>query len=170
MVLVGTEQEEMRKLVQELSTLLSERQWRMAAAESCTGGWLSKVCTEQAGSSAWFESAVVSYSNQAKRSLLAVPAEVLSRFGAVSKETALAMAQGVLQALPAADLGLAVSGIAGPTGGSPEKPIGTVCFAVCCPTEGLEEAHCMRFTGDRESIRRSSVSYAVRLAIAAIHT
>lgn len=164
------EQEEIRELVRELSARLSERQWRMAAAESCTGGWLSKACTDQAGSSAWFESAVVSYSNQAKQSLLAVPAEVLERFGAVSKETALAMAQGVLQVLPAADLGLAVSGIAGPAGGSLEKPVGTVCFAVCCPAERLEEAHCMHFSGDRESIRRSSVSYAVRLAIAAIHT
>ena len=151
--------------IQRLSAVLLKQQWRLAVAESCTGGWFSKMCTDQAGSSAWFESAVISYSNQAKQSILGVPPEVLSRYGAVSEEVALAMAQGVLKVLKGADVGLAISGVAGPAGGSQNKPVGTVCFAVCCPVHDMEKSQRMHFDGDRKVVRRASVSHAACLLL-----
>lgn len=163
------DQKAVSELVGRLSLQLSKRRWRLAAAESCTGGWFSKVCTDRAGSSAWFESAVVAYDNRVKQSLLAVPAEVLNRCGAVSEETALAMAHGVLRVLPAADLSVAISGVAGPGGGHAGKPVGTVCFAVCCPSEKLEKTQSMHFAGDRGQVRQSSVLHAVRLVLSAVH-
>lgn len=156
---------EIADLIARLGTALRQRQWRLAVAESCTGGWLSKVCTDQAGSSEWFEAAVVAYTNQVKRSLLNVPAEVLSHHGAVSEATVLAMAQGVLWLLPQADLSVAISGIAGPAGGSAEKPVGTVWCAVCCPSRQWSKAQCMHFSGDREAVRRLSMVYALRLIL-----
>jgi len=101
---------------------------RIATAESCTGGLVAGVVTAVAGSSDWFEGGFVTYSNDAKIRQLGVPAATIARFGAVSDETALAMALGALRAC-GADWALAVTGIAGPTGGSPDKPVGTVCFA-----------------------------------------
>ncbi len=131
----------------------------LATAESCTGGWIAKVCTDLAGSSVWFERGVVSYSNESKQELLGVPKGTIFRFGAVSEEVAAAMAAGILERSQA-DYGIAVSGIAGPGGGSPDKPVGTVCFGWALPDEVLEtELHL--FPGDRDAIRRATVVAAL---------
>ena len=131
----------------------------LATAESCTGGWIAKLCTDLAGSSAWFERGVVSYSNAAKQDLLEVPAARLARFGAVSEEVAADMARGAL-ANSRADFAVAVTGIAGPDGGSPDKPVGTVCFGWALPDDIVEtERH--RFEGDRDAVRRATVATAL---------
>jgi nicotinamide-nucleotide amidase len=130
---------------------------RLAVAESCTGGWLAKVMTDLPGSSEWFDRGYVTYSNTAKQSMLGVRETTLLAHGAVSKETVAEMTQGALRE-SGTDLALAVSGIAGPHGGTPEKPLGTVCFA--WQRRG-EEPHVSRehFDGDREAVRRQSVAY-----------
>ncbi|MDR2000768.1 MAG: nicotinamide-nucleotide amidohydrolase family protein, partial [Zoogloeaceae bacterium] len=110
--------------------VLRQQALTLATAESCTGGWIAQVITHTAGSSAWFDRGFVTYSNDAKIEMLGVNPETLARFGAISPETAAAMASGAL-ANSSATIALAVSGIAGPTGGSPDKPVGTVCFAWC---------------------------------------
>jgi len=133
---------------------------QLATAESCTGGWIAKLCTDLAGSSAWFERGLVSYSNESKQELLGVPASDLVRFGAVSEPVAAAMADGALR-LSGADCALAVTGIAGPDGGSPDKPVGTVCFGWALPDDLLEtELH--RFSGDRDAVRRATVMTAFK--------
>jgi nicotinamide-nucleotide amidase len=131
----------------------------LACAESCTGGWISEVITATAGSSSWFERGFVTYSNAAKQDMLGVDEETLTAWGAVSEEAARAMAQGAL-ANSAAQVALAVTGIAGPGGGSPGKPVGTVCFAWC--REGQAAVSEIRhFTGDREAIRRQTVIHSL---------
>lgn len=131
----------------------------LATAESCTGGWIAKLCTDLAGSSTWFERGMVSYSNQAKQDLLGVPAARIARFGAVSEEVAAEMARGALTN-SRADFALAVTGIAGPDGGSPDKPVGTVCFGWALPGDIVEtERYC--FPGDREAVRRATVATAL---------
>jgi nicotinamide-nucleotide amidase len=133
---------------------------RLVAAESCTGGWIAKVCTDLPGSSAWFERGLVTYSNEAKAELLGVAPGDIHRFGAVSEEVAAAMARGAVEKGPA-DVGVAVSGIAGPDGGTPDKPVGTVCFGWALPDDIVEtEQH--RFEGDREDVRRASVARALQ--------
>jgi nicotinamide-nucleotide amidase len=132
---------------------------RLATAESCTGGWVARVLTAVAGSSDWFERGYVAYSNAAKREDLGVPAETIERHGAVSEETARAMAAGAL-AKSRADVALAVTGIAGPAGGSIAKPVGTVCFAWAHGSKMRSETR--RFDGDRESVRRQSVIRALQ--------
>ena len=132
----------------------------IATAESCTGGWAAQVITHTAGSSAWFERGFVTYSNQAKIDMLGVRAETLEKFGAVSQETAAEMATGALKKSNAM-ISLAITGIAGPTGGSPGKPVGTVCFAWCCVGEKAV-AETALFAGDREAIRRQAVVHALR--------
>jgi nicotinamide-nucleotide amidase len=136
---------------------MTEKGLRLTVAESCTGGWLAKVITDLPGSSAWFECGFVTYSNASKQSMLGVSEETLSVHGAVSEATVSEMTQGALKQ-SGADLALAVSGIAGPGGGSDEKPVGTVCFA--WQRQG-EEANVSRerFSGDRETIRLQSVLY-----------
>ncbi len=131
----------------------------LATAESCTGGWIAKVCTDLAGSSAWFERGLVTYSNEAKQELLGVRASDIYRFGAVSEEVAAAMASGAVQ-LSRADVAVSVSGIAGPDGGSPEKPVGTVCFGWALSENNAETEICL-FAGDRDDIRRQTVAYAL---------
>ena len=132
----------------------------MATAESCTGGWIAKCCTDLAGSSTWFDSGVVSYSNHAKRKLLGVEAGVLVRDGAVSRSVALQMAAGARHR-SGADVALAVTGIAGPDGGSPDKPVGTVWFAWAGDALPAE-AELHRFDGDRDAVRRQAVAHALR--------
>ena len=132
----------------------------IATAESCTGGWVAQVITHTAGSSEWFERGFVTYSNQAKIDMLGVRSHTLEQFGAVSKETASEMATGALNNSKAL-FSIAITGIAGPTGGSPGKPVGTVCFAWCRVGE-TAQAETAVFTGDREAIRRQAVVHALR--------
>lgn len=136
----------------------------IATAESCTGGWAAQVITHTAGSSDWFDRGFVTYTNEAKRDMLGVRMNTIETHGAVSLETVSEMAMGALNNSKAL-ISLAISGIAGPAGGSPEKPVGTVCFAWCVrDTAGVVELpSCERrvFSGDREGIRRQAVIHAL---------
>lgn len=149
---------ELTAAVSRLAERLLARGLSMAAAESCTGGWIAKCCTDRAGSSAWFERGFVTYSNAAKTDLLGVDPGLLAREGAVSEAVARAMAAGAL-GHSAADVALAVTGIAGPDGGTPDKPVGTVWFAWA--VGGAVAAECLRFEGGREAVRRQSVRHAL---------
>ena len=131
----------------------------VATAESCTGGWLGAVLTSIPGSSLWYERGFVSYSNMAKREMLGVKTETLTRHGAVSEQTARAMAEGAL-AHSHADLTVAITGIAGPAGGTPEKPVGTVCFAWAARKQPTQ-SRTQRFSGDREAVRRQAIKAAL---------
>ncbi|MFP5358533.1 MAG: CinA family protein [Gammaproteobacteria bacterium] len=143
-----------------VAALTARRQW-LAVAESCTGGLIAKICTDLPGSSAWFERGLVTYSNRAKQELLGVPAELIAGHGAVSEAVARAMAEGLLQRAPV-DWTLAVTGIAGPDGGSADKPVGTVWLA-CAGREGGVLARPYRFGGDREAVREQSAAAAFEL-------
>lgn len=147
-------------LAGQLGACLLERGQCMVAAESCTGGWVAQSATAIAGSSSWFERGFVTYSNAAKVEMLGVPESTLLRHGAVSEATARAMAQGAL-AHSRGDWALAITGIAGPTGGSVEKPVGTVCFAWAGRESGCL-AQTRRFDGDRKAIREQAVCHALR--------
>jgi nicotinamide-nucleotide amidase len=147
-------------LSESIGTACRQRRLLLATAESCTGGWTAQVITHTAGSSGWFERGFVTYSNDAKTEMLGVRRETLQRFGAVSPETAAEMATGALNNSKAM-ISLAITGIAGPTGGSPGKPVGTVCFAWCRVGE-TATAETVLFAGDREAIRRQAVVYALR--------
>jgi len=131
----------------------------VATAESCTGGWLGAVLTSIPGSSLWYERGFVTYSNMAKREMLGVKTETLTRHGAVSEPTARAMAEGAL-AHSHADLTVAITGIAGPAGGTPEKPVGTVCFAWAARKQPTQ-TRTQRFSGDREAVRRQAIKIAL---------
>jgi len=131
----------------------------MTAAESCTGGWIGQAVTMVPGSSKWFERGFVTYTNEAKQEMLGVSAETLKKYGAVSEQTVREMAAGALKA-SRAQVSVAVSGVAGPDGGTPKKPVGTVCIA-WCRTGGEPVAHTYRFQGDRDSVRRQSVIQAL---------
>ena len=152
-------QKSIQELAGRLAQLLTARGERVAAAESCTGGWVAKALTDRAGSSDWFECGWVTYSNAAKQRLLGVPASLLLEQGAVSAPVVEAMVGGAL-AQSDADLAVAVSGIAGPGGGSPEKPVGTVWLAWQRRGEPAC-SHCYQFSGDREAVRRQSVETAL---------
>jgi nicotinamide-nucleotide amidase len=141
-----------------LARALHVRGWRLAAAESCTGGWIAKVLTDVAGSSQWFDGGVVAYSNAAKTALLGVGSDLLAAHGAVSEETVRAMAEGARSRF-ATELAVAVSGIAGPGGGTADKPVGTVHFAWAAPS-GTTAARRI-FAGSRESVRRQTVALAL---------
>ncbi|MCS4503694.1 Nicotinamide-nucleotide amidohydrolase PncC [wastewater metagenome] len=142
-----------------LGAALAAHGWLVSAAESCTGGWIGKVLTDIPGSSAWFERGFIVYGNAAKRDLLGVPAATLEADGAVSEATAAAMVRGVLTVSDAA-LAVAVTGVAGPDGGTPERPVGTVWFAWGRRGGGVQ-CRCHRFDGDREAVRRQSVAVAL---------
>lgn len=142
-----------------LGALCRARNLTIATAESCTGGWAAQVITHTAGSSAWFERGFVTYANTAKTDMLGVRMDTIETFGAVSQETAAEMAAGALENSNAM-ISLAITGIAGPTGGSPDKPVGTVCFAWCLRGAAPETERCL-FHGDREAIRRQSVVHAL---------
>lgn len=142
-----------------LADLLRKQQLALATAESCTGGWIAKVLTDLPGSSAWFERGFVTYSNAAKQDMLGVGEDILRAHGAVSAETVAAMAQGALNH-SRADLSLAVSGIAGPTGGTLDKPVGTLWFGWCRRGQApLTRQEC--FAGDRDAVRRQAVGFAL---------
>lgn len=171
--------------VNQLAQLLTNRGWMLAVAESCTGGMIAAACTDAAGASAWFAGGVVAYANAAKTALLGVPAELIASHGAVSPEVAQAMAMGAKQRLmgslventfigraeanqarvttPAGAatvlFGLSTTGVAGPTGGSTHKPVGTVCFGFCIFGDSTSEQK--HFAGNRQQIRQQASAYAL---------
>jgi len=152
-------EQQIAHLVERVAHLLTAREARLATAESCTGGWIAKSLTDLPGSSAWFEYGVVVYSNDAKETLLALDPGLIEAHGAVSEEVAVHMAAAV-RAVSEADVSVAVTGIAGPDGGTPDKPVGTVWLAWDGP--GMRAAcRCEAFIGDRESIRRQTVVAAL---------
>lgn len=151
-----------------LGTVLSASGKTLAVAESCTAGLLGGAVTSIPGSSLYFSGGVVAYGNSAKISLLGVPPDLISARGAVSRAVALAMAEGVLS-LFRADLAIAVTGIAGPGGGSRGKPVGTVWVAIVA-LGGVRYAHRFRFPGDREAVRRETVKASLRAAIDVLRT
>lgn len=152
--------------IQALGLALKKRQWKLVTAESCTGGGLAYFLTSIAGSSDWFERGFVTYSNASKEELLGVQAETLEQFGAVSEETALEMAMGAINQ-SAAQLSMAITGIAGPDGGSPQKPVGTVWFGWKAGF-AEPEAKKFQFSGDRSEIREQSIQVAIKQLLACL--
>ncbi|MRD49207.1 CinA family protein [Caenimonas koreensis] len=151
--------------IEQLAQALLERQWMLATAESCTGGMIAAACTDLAGSSSWFERGFVTYSNEAKSELLGVDAPLIAAHGAVSEVVARAMAFGAVR-FSHARVSVAVTGVAGPTGGSKDKPVGTVWFGFS--VDGRLDSEMMRFEGDRAAVRQATVSHAVDGLIARI--
>jgi nicotinamide-nucleotide amidase len=145
-------------LVEQLANALTARGWTMATAESCTGGLIAGACTDRAGSSDWFERGFVTYSNAAKTDLLGVPADLIAAHGAVSEPVARAMAAGALAHAPV-QVAVAVTGVAGPSGGSADKPVGTVWLGWATPQGVFTERQ--RFDGDRAAVRRATVAHAL---------
>lgn len=152
--------EQLQQLSHRIGEQLKRRQATVTAAESCTGGWIAKVFTDISGSSAWFERGFVTYSNEAKQQMVGVQDTTLQQHGAVSEQTVREMATGAAKAA-AAEYAIAVSGIAGPEGGTPDKPVGTVWFAIVGP-EGHVLAQRQIFAGDRDAVRRQSVAWALQ--------
>jgi nicotinamide-nucleotide amidase len=153
---------ELEALALKLGRALKVRGWRLATAESCTGGWIAKSLTDVPGSSQWFDGGVVSYSNAAKAELLGLSSDVLAEHGAVSEPAVRAMAEGARRRF-GVSLAVAVSGVAGPDGGSPDKPVGTVYFAWASDS-GVVTAR-RQFSGGREAVRRQSVALALERLI-----
>jgi nicotinamide-nucleotide amidase len=153
------DQAALEALAAQVGALLLESGEKLATAESCTGGWVAQCLTAIAGSSDWFERGFVTYSNEAKSELLGVAPATLAAHGAVSEATAAAMAEGALKK-SRAHRAVAITGIAGPTGGTPEKPIGMVCFA-WADRSGVE-VETRRFQGDRAQIRAQAVACALQ--------
>ncbi len=157
--------DELYQLALRIGIVLRRDALRLCTAESCTGGWLAKLITDVPGSSQWFERGYVSYSNEAKQQDLGVKPEILAAHGAVSGEVVEQMALGALLA-SGATLAVAISGVAGPDGGTSDKPVGLVWFALA-QSAGLDSEAC-RFAGDREAVRRQAVMKALQLIEAAV--
>ncbi|MDM0027877.1 CinA family protein [Variovorax saccharolyticus] len=149
-------------LVLQLAESLPQKGWMMATAESCTGGLIAGACTDLAGSSVWFERGFVTYSNEAKSELLGVDATLIEAHGAVSEPVARAMAEGAV-ARSRAQASVAVTGVAGPAGGSAEKPVGTVWFG--WSVDGRTRTERRRFDGDRAAVRAATVHYALQTLV-----
>jgi len=147
-------------LAERLGSALRARSWTLAAAESCTGGWIAKVVTDIAGSSEWFDCGMAVYSYEAKQALLGVRPQTLEEHGAVSRETVIEMVSGAL-VHSGATLAVAVTGIAGPGGGTEDKPVGTVWIA-WKRRGGYPQAQVFAFAGDRDAVRRQTVVEALR--------
>lgn len=158
-------------MAESVGRALEEAGWRIVTAESCTGGWIAKALTDVPGSSRWVDSGYVTYSNTAKMRDLDVSARTLDEHGAVSEATVLEMANGALQAT-GVEAAVAVSGIAGPDGGTADKPVGTVWFCVATPEARGAAAVCelRHFAGDRDQVRRRSVDHALRLLLQLVWT
>ncbi|HAZ54982.1 MAG TPA: nicotinamide-nucleotide amidase [Franconibacter helveticus] len=152
---------EMMQLSQQLGETLRQLGATVTTAESCTGGWIAKAITDIAGSSAWFERGFVTYSNEAKQQMIGVDGATLEAHGAVSEPVVRQMAQGALNAA-AATWAVSVSGIAGPDGGSAQKPVGTVWFGVA-NSQGEVRAYLQNFSGDREAVRRQATVFALEI-------
>ena len=150
------------ELVRQLAARLTEKGWMLATAESCTGGMIAAACTDLAGSSQWFERGFVTYSNEAKTEMLGVPAELIAKHGAVSEEVVRAMAEGAIRH-SRAQVSIAVTGVAGPGGGSAEKPVGTVWVGLTLADRCYSER--LILNGGRCQIRRDSAYYALRKII-----
>ena len=160
-------------MVPALAAQLLARGWMLATAESCTGGLIAAACTDLAGSSSWFERGFVTYSNAAKAQMLGVDAALIAQHGAVSEPVARAMAQGALQRAHA-QVALAVTGVAGPGGGSADKPVGTVWFAWALPgqaagavsetplQDSMLHSEVMHFAGDRAAVRQATLHHSLR--------
>lgn len=158
--------QDLYQLAEELGRRARASDWRIVTAESCTAGWIAKALTDVPGSSQWVDSGYVTYSNTAKMRDVGVSERTLAEHGAVSEATVCEMANGALRAA-GVEMAIAVSGIAGPDGGTAEKPVGTVWFAVATIRARGPAAVCeiRHFAGDREQVRRQAVDYALRLAL-----
>ena len=154
-------------LARVLGERLAGKGWMFSCAESCTGGLLAAAMTETPGSSQWFDRGVITYSNDAKQDLLDVHGETLERFGAVSEETAMEMAAGVLAGAPRSDFAVSTTGIAGPGGATPGKPVGMVCFGFATRAgQGVTtRAETRVFAGDRQAVRAAAVAFALSTAL-----
>jgi nicotinamide-nucleotide amidase len=154
----------MEKLAKQVGAFLKENNWKLVVAESCTGGGLGESITAISGSSNWFDRGFITYSNESKIEMLGVDSAIIDQHGAVSNETVLAMAKGALMR-SAAQIGVAISGIAGPDGGSPEKPVGTVWIAWAGKIG--QRAQVFLFSGDRLAVRQQAVEAALKGILAA---
>lgn len=152
--------DDLRALAERVGTRLRASHHMLVTAESCTGGWIAKVVTDIAGSSEWFDCGMAVYSYEAKQAMLGVNPHTLEQFGAVSRETAIEMVSGAL-VHSGASIAVAVTGIAGPGGGSADKPVGTVWIA-WKRRGGYADAQVFHFDGDREAVRRQTVAGALR--------
>ena len=149
-----------------LAHALLAKQWKLATAESCTGGMIAAACTDLSGSSNWFERGFVSYSNEAKAEMLGVDAALITRVGAVSEEVVRAMAAGAISH-SRAQVAVAVTGVAGPTGGSKSKPVGTVWFG--WSVAGQVHSEVRRFGGDRAAVRAATVRHGLEQLLILLH-
>lgn len=159
-ILEGADDRALNDLARAIATIFLQRGATLVTAESCTGGWIAKTLTDIAGSSSWFECGVVAYSYEAKEALLGVRPETLEHQGAVSRETVIEMVAGALARF-GATVAVAVTGIAGPSGGTKEKPVGTVWIG-WKRRGGYAQAELFHFDGDREAVRRQTVAAALR--------
>ncbi len=154
------------ELAERVGKALKAKGMMMATAESCTGGWIAQAVTAVPGSSEWFERGFVVYTYISKREMLGVKPETLEQFGAVSLETVREMTVGALERSHA-QVAVSVSGTAGPSGGTPQKPVGTVCFGWGLK-DGVTQTAVKRFDGDRESVRRQAVAFALERVLALV--
>ena len=154
-------------LTKTLAEILLSRNWTVSLAESCTGGLVSATLTELAGSSEWFERGYVTYSNEAKTECLDVPAQFIESHGAVSEQVAKAMAEGT-RINSGSNVAISITGIAGPSGGTAEKPVGTVCFGWATENQTLTKT--MHFDGDRQAVRQQATAFALTELIALLRS
>lgn len=154
-------------LTKTLADILLSRNWTLSLAESCTGGLVCATLTELAGSSEWFERGYITYSNEAKNECLGVPTQLIESHGAVSEQTAKAMAEGA-RINSGSDVAISITGIAGPSGGSADKPVGTVCFGWATENQSLTKT--MRFDGDRQAVRRQATEFVLTELIALLRS
>ncbi len=154
-------------LTKTLAQILLSRNWTVSLAESCTGGLVCATLTELAGSSEWFERGYITYSNEAKTECLNVSAQLIQSHGAVSEQVAKAMAEGA-RIHSRSDVAISITGIAGPTGGSAEKPVGTVCFGWATDNQTLTKTMC--FDGDRQAVRQQATEFALTELIALLRS
>ena len=155
-------------LVSQLASALLKKQWHLSTAESCTGGLIAAAITELAGSSEWFERGYVTYSNSAKSEDINVSQELITQHGAVSDQVARAMAIGAKQSSNS-DIALSITGIAGPTGGSVEKPVGTVCFAWILANNAIY-SETKLFSGNRQDIRAQACEFSLKKLLELVHS
>ena len=154
-------------LTKTLAEILLSRNWTVSLAESCTGGLVSATLTELAGSSEWFERGYITYSNEAKTECLEVPARLIESHGAVSEPVAKAMAEGA-RINSGSNVAISITGIAGPSGGTAEKPVGTVCFGWATENQTLTKT--MHFNGDRQAVRQQATEFALTELIALLRS